>query len=56
MAHLLTGNKFNPEKDIPDLSGKVDKACLSIQNTLSPSIYVLTLSISVTLSPVEQRE
>ncbi|MCJ1470767.1 hypothetical protein MMC07_009414 [Pseudocyphellaria aurata] len=23
MAHLLTGNKFDPNKDIPDLSGKV---------------------------------
>lgn len=23
MAHLITGNKFDPEKDIPDLSGKV---------------------------------
>lgn len=23
MAHLITGNKFNPDKDIPDLSGKV---------------------------------
>lgn len=23
MAHLITGNKFHPEKDIPDLSGKV---------------------------------
>ncbi|MCJ1264659.1 hypothetical protein MMC22_004533 [Lobaria immixta] len=23
MAHLVTGNKFNPNKDIPDLSGKV---------------------------------
>lgn len=23
MAHLITGNKFDPKKDIPDLSGKV---------------------------------
>ena len=23
MAHLITGNKFDPDKDIPDLSGKV---------------------------------
>lgn len=23
MAHLITGNKFDPNKDIPDLSGKV---------------------------------
>lgn len=23
MAHLLTGNKFDPEKDIPELSGKI---------------------------------
>ena len=23
MAHLITGNKFDPNKDIPDLDGKV---------------------------------
>ena len=23
MAHLITGNKFDPNKDIPDLGGKV---------------------------------
>ena len=23
MAHLITGNKFDPNKDIPDLTGKV---------------------------------
>jgi hypothetical protein len=23
MAHLITGNKFDPVKDIPNLSGKV---------------------------------
>lgn len=25
MAHLITGNKFDPNKDIPDLSGKVSQ-------------------------------
>jgi len=25
MAHLITGNKFDPSKDIPDLSGKVSQ-------------------------------
>ena len=23
MAHLITGNKFDPNEDIPDLNGKV---------------------------------
>ena len=26
MAHLITGNKFDPNKDIPDLSGKVGQS------------------------------
>lgn len=25
MAHLITGNKFDPNKDIPDLGGKVSQ-------------------------------
>ena len=28
MAHLITGNKFDPNKDIPDLSGKVSMISL----------------------------
>ena len=31
MAHLITGNKFDPNKDIPDLSGKVCQLLFTVQ-------------------------
>jgi hypothetical protein len=34
MAHLITGNKFDPNKDIPDLSGKVRDDIPLVQGTL----------------------
>lgn len=36
MAHLITGNKFDPNKDIPDLSGKVSEQPKNYLQCMNP--------------------
>ena len=51
MAHLITGNKFNPDKDIPDLSGRVWGIFLStaqMQRVGQPLMCILTQVYVVT--------
>ena len=47
MAHLITGNKFDPNKDIPDLSGKVLQPLILMHHTeplvdSKPQVYIVT--------------
>ena len=56
MTHLITGNKFDPNKDIPDLSGKASQepkaalCCNYQKNNME-----LTASTRCTSSPVAQQ-
>ena len=43
MAHLITGNKFDPNKDIPDLSGKVRLLEIFPHEVLDPCANTVTL-------------
>ena len=50
MAHLITGNRFDPNEDIPDLSGKVRQTtpvishpqCPSKELTAFSKVYIVT--------------